>query len=66
MVMSPRQVYSAIMHAAKVQLSTLPQLEQIRAAGLEAAVLDLLHQTAANAANPIAADIDDAIEAARA
>jgi hypothetical protein len=62
--MSPQQVYAAIQSAAKHQLATLPQLEQIRAAGLLDAVLDLLHQTAANAANPIAADVEDAIDSA--
>lgn len=53
-----KKIYDMIMMAGTVQLSTLPSLEAIRAAGLEAAVLDLLHQTAANAANPIVFEFD--------
>lgn len=53
-----KKIYDMIMTAGTVQLSTLPGLEAIRAAGLEAAVLDLLHQTAANAANPIVFEFD--------
>lgn len=64
LVMSPQQVYAAIAHAAKHQLATLPELEQIRAAGLESVVLALLDRVAANAANPIVMDLEDAIDAA--
>lgn len=58
--MNPTAVYELIRRAGRVQLSTLPELAAVRAAGLESAILELLDKTAANAANPIVDLSDDA------
>ena len=56
--MTAQQVFAAIMHAAERQLATSePELDT-------AAVRALIEKIAANAANPIALDIEDAIIAA--
>lgn len=56
-----RRVYEMILAAAERQLATAACAAVIRDAGLESALRDIVQQIAANAANPIADAIEDAI-----
>lgn len=55
------RVYAMIMAAAERQIATAAVARPILAAGLGDQLRDLVQQIAANAANPIAADIEDAL-----
>jgi hypothetical protein len=56
-----RRIYEMILAAAQCQIAATPEARAIRDAGLEAPMLSLIQQIAANAANPIAVEIDDAL-----
>lgn len=58
------RVYDMIQAAAERQLATTAEARAIIAAGLEPALRSLVTQIAANAANPIADEIADALTAA--
>ena len=60
--MNAKQVFEMIMSAALRQLETTESGQILIAAGFKTQAMDLLHCSAANAANPIAAEIEDLLE----
>ena len=59
-----QRVHGMILNAARRQVETAAVARKILAAGLRDDLMDLLVQIAANAANPIAEAVADAIDAA--
>jgi hypothetical protein len=62
--MNAKQVFEMIMSAALRQLETTESGQTLIAAGFKKHALDLLHCSAANAAQPIAVEIEDLMEQA--
>jgi hypothetical protein len=60
---SAEYIHRMIMAAAERQIATAAVARPILAAGLGDALRDLVHQIAANAANPIADAIEEALTA---
>lgn len=61
---SAQQIHAMILAAAERQIATSAPARAILAAGLGDALADLVQQIAANAANPIADLIEDALSPA--
>jgi hypothetical protein len=64
MSVTAHDIQARIAHAATRQIATSDLARAIDSAGLGDQLRALIAQIAANAANPIACDIEDAIEAA--
>lgn len=66
MKLDAHAIHAAILAAAERQLATTPEAAAIFAAGLGDQLRSLIHAISANAAQPLACDVEDAIDAARA